>query len=165
MASIAPIPWYVPVLQLDPKTHQPLPTYGLSKEWGNWLQTSLVAGVATAPTVYAPVILANQSASIGSTPMPLPTLGTGFYRLSYYAEITTADAVSSSLQITVAFTHNTKALQLQGLAITGNTTTSIQTNVWTFQIDGASPVSYSTVYASNTAGQMKYSLALVLEAV
>lgn len=164
MANIAPIPWYVPLIQLDPKG-KPLPTYGLSKEFGNWLQTSLVSGIANAPTIYTPVSLTGQSASIPLTQMPLPALATGFYSLTYYAEITTVDAVSSALQIAVSFTHNTKSLNFTGLNITGNTTTTIQTNTWSFQIDQSSPVSYSTTYTSNTPGQMKYSLILVLTAL
>lgn len=165
MSTPAPIPWNVSVLQTDPNTGSLLPGFGLSKDFGNWLQTSIVAGVANAPSLYPVVSLTGQNASIASTPIPLPALATGFYRLSYYAEITTADAVSSSLQLTATFTHNSKTLTFSGTAMTGNTTTTIQTNVWTFLIDAASSISYATTYASNTPGSMKYALQILIEAV
>lgn len=165
MADPAPIPWNVPVLEVDPQSGRPLPGFSLSKDFGNWLQSSLVDGVASAPALYPVVSLTGQNASIGTTPIPLPSLATGAYRLSYFAEITTAAVTSSSLTVTVTFTHNSKTLTFAGAAMTGNLTTTIQTNIWTFLIDAASPISYATTYASNGAGEMIYSLWIQVEAL
>lgn len=165
MGSPAPVPWQTPVIQLDPQTSKPLPGFTMGKEWGNWLFTSVVQQIANAPSILPAVSLTGQSASIATTPIPLPSLATGAYRLSYYAEITTAAVTSSSLTIAVTFTHNSKTLTFTGAAMTGNTTTTIQTNIWTFLIDAASPVSYTVTYASNGAAEMKYQLYMLLEAV
>ncbi len=109
--------------------------------------------------------LTGQGASIGTTPIPLPTLASGAFRLSYYAEVTTAAVTSSSLTVTVTFTHNAQTLTFTGTAMTGNTTTTIQTNTWAFLLDAASPISYATTYASNGAGEMKYTLYIRLESL
>lgn len=164
MSNPAPIPWYVSVLQLDPDG-KPLPGYALGKDFGNWLQTSIVNTVANAPSFFPSVSLTSQNASIGTTPIPLPSLATGLYRVTTYARITTVDAVSSSLTVTISWTEGAVALSLSGAAMTGNTTTTVQSNTATIQIDASSPISYSTTYASNTPGSMKYKLIVLVEAV
>lgn len=162
--SVAPIPWYSPIIQLDP-LGRPLPTYGPSKEFGNWLQTSIVQNVANAPTTFPTVSLTGQSASIGTTPIPLPALATGLYRVTYYTRITTVDPVSSSLIISVSWTESTLALSSSGPALTGNLVTSLQSGTLMVQSDAAAPISYATTYVSNTPGTMKYRLTLLVEAV
>src|SRR5215813_4997807 len=160
----APIPWNVAVIQLDPESGRPLPGYGLSREFGNWFQTSIVAPVSSATRSLSPVRLTNQSASIATTPIPTATLPAGLYRVSYYAAITTADAVSSSLTVTLSWTESANTKSLSGAAITGNTNTTVQSSTALIEIDG-SPVSYSTSYASNTPEQMKYRLSVLLETI
>ena len=164
MAGIAPIPWNVAVIQLDPQTGRPLPGFGLSREFGNWFQTSIIAPVSSAPRSLSPVRLTNQSASITTTPIPTASLAAGLYRVSYYAAITTADAVSSSLTVTVSWTESALTKSLSGAPMTGNTTTTVQSSTALIEIDG-SPISYSTTYVSNTPGQMKYRLSLVIESI
>ena len=167
MSNPAPIPWYVPVIQLDDQG-KPVQSYGLSKEFGNWLQTSIVASVANAPTVFPTVTLTAQGASIGTTPVPLPSLASGLYRVTYYARITTpatTGAATSSLIVTFGWTESTVTLSASGAAITGNLTTSMQTGTLMLLIDAATPISYATTYASNTAGEMKYRLSILVEAV
>lgn len=160
----APIPWDVSVIQLDPKG-KPQPNFPLSKDFGNWLQTSIVQGVANAPSTFPSVALTGQHASILTTPMPLPSLATGLYRVSYYAAITTADGVSSSLTVTLTWTESTLSKSVSGTAITGNTTTTVQSGTALLVLDAASPISYSTVYASNTPATMQYRLTILLEAL
>jgi hypothetical protein len=165
MGSVAPVPWNTPVIQLDPQTSKPLPGFTMGKDFGNWMFTSLVQQIANAPTVYPSVTLTAQSASIGTTPIPLPSLATGTYRVTTYARITTADAVSSSLTITITWTDGAIACSLSGAAMTGNTTSTVQSNTALVQIDAATPISYSVTYASNTPAAMKYKLIVLVEAV
>lgn len=165
MANPAPFPFTVPVVQLDPQSGKPLPGWAMSKDLAIYLQASVIQAIASAPQFYPAVSLTNQSASIGTTPMPLPSLATGLYRLTTYARITTADAVSSSLTITVSWTDGAIACSLSGAAMTGNTTATVQSNTATVQIDAATPISYATTYASNTPGSMKYKLIVLVEAV
>lgn len=138
----------------------------MSKDFGNWLFPSVVQPIANAPQFFPAVNLpATQSASIGTTPIPLPALAAGFYRVSYYARITTVDPVSSSLTITISWTESAQALSLSGVAMTGNLVTTVQTGTMLLIIDPSSPISYATTYASNTPGTMKYRLALLVEAL
>lgn len=158
-----PPPFAAAIVQMDPKG-QPLSSYVISKEWGIWFQSALVNPVSTSVQVYPMVALTSQNTSIGVTPIPLPSLATGLYRLTYYARITTAASISSSLIVTFSWTESGIALSADGPAITGNTTTTIGSASILIMSDAASPINYNTTYVSNIAG-MKYLLTIVVEAV
>lgn len=165
MGNVAPVPWQTPVIQLDPQTLKPIPGFTMGKDFGNWLFTSVVQQIANAPQIYPSVSLTAQSAAIGTTPIPLPSLASGAYRITWYLEKTVADGVSSSVQVTINWTHNTKSLSLSGAALTTDTTLAVQSNSITVLIDAASPISYTTAYASNTPATMKYQLFVLVETV
>lgn len=120
---------------------------------------------STPQAVITPVSLVNQNASIGTTPLPTDALAPGLYQVQYYARITTAAGVSSSLTVTISWTDGSVACSFSGAAMTGNTTGTLQTNTLLIEIDQASPVSFSTTYASNPAGAMEYKLLIVLQKV
>jgi hypothetical protein len=166
----APIPWWVSVVQLGPAGPQgqpgsPLPAYGLSKDFGNWLQSSIVQNVASAPTTFPRSSLSNQSGGVAPTPIPLPSLAAGTYRISYYLRKTVPDGVSSSLTITFGWTEGTVALTLSGPPLTVDAITAVQTGTVLLLIDANSPITYAIAYASNTPGTMKYKLSVVVELV
>lgn len=163
--AVAPIPRNVPVIELDPRTGEPLPGYGMGKDFGNWFQSSVVAPVANAPQLLPAVNLKNQSTSLSTTPIPLPSLATGAYRITYYTRKTTADGVSSSLTITLSWTESGQALTVSGSALTTDAATAVQTGTLLILSDAASPISYSTAYVSNTPGTMKYRLFILVETV
>lgn len=165
MGNVAPVPWQTPVIQLDPQTLKPIPGFTMGKDFGNWLFTSVVQQIANAPQIYPAVSLTAQSAAIGTTPIPLPSLASGAYRITWYLEKTVADGVSSSVQVTINWTHNTKSLSLSGAALTTDTTLAVQSNSITVLIDAASPISYTTAYASNTPAKMTYQLFVLVETV
>jgi hypothetical protein len=137
----------------------------LAKGWFIWLQDSIIARVQAAPQVLKVLTLTNQNAAIGATAIPLGTVTAGIYRIAWYARITTVDGVSSSLTVTARWTEGAVALTLSGAAITGDTTTSVQSGIVEVQVDANAAISYSTAYASNTPGQMKYALRLIVERV
>lgn len=109
------------------------------------------------------VTITNQNTSIGATDITADVLPEGLYRVTVYEEITTAAVTSSSLTTTIGFTHNSGAKTFVGTALTGNTTATVGTATYSFLIDGGSPITYSTAYASNGAGQMRYTLSIWLE--
>lgn len=138
-----------------------------SKTFIDWV-TQLVADVDSAPSALKVVAVTTQNASIGTTPIATGTLSTGLYRVTWYARITTpatTGAATSSLTVTVGWTDGGVSCSYSGAAMTGNTTTTVQSQTQMVQLDAASPVTYATTYASNTAGQMVYKLSLVLEQV
>jgi hypothetical protein len=163
MSNLAPIPWSASVVQLDPVSGKPLPQYGISKEFGVWLQTAVVGPVANTPQFFPAVSQTSQSAAIGTTPIPLPSISSGAYRVNYYIRKTTADGVSSSLTITFSWTESSQALSLSGPALVVDAVTAVQSGTFPILSDAASPISYSVAYASNTPGQMKYRVYILLE--
>ncbi len=98
----APLSWDSSVVQLDPTSGKPMPGYPIDKNFGIWLDTSVLGPIASAPNVYPAVNLpGTQNAAIGTTPIPLPSLATGAFRITWYLEKTVADGVSSSAQVIV----------------------------------------------------------------
>lgn len=130
--------------------------------WFRDLQTTQQAQ----PVITTPVVsLSGKSASITLTAFNTGTLATGNYRVSYYATVTTPAGVLSSLIVTVNWTDHGVAQTRSSAAMTGNATTTNQSEIWPIHIDAASPVSYSTTYASNPGAAMLYNLYLLLETV
>lgn len=110
-----------------------------------------------------PVSLTAQTASIALTAIPTSSLASGLYRATYTCRITTAAAVSSSLIVTFTWTSGGISCSLSSSALTGNTTSTVGTGTALINIDAATPVSYSTTYASVGAPAMIYELYLTLE--
>ena len=131
-------------------------------QWATSLKTFVDAATQL---VKAITPLTDQSASLPVTSIPSGSLPAGLYRVSYYARITQAASVSSSLTVTIAWTESAIALTLSGAAMTGNTTTTVQSGSAVIRIDAPGPVSYSTTYASAGGTPMKYRLDVTLERV
>lgn len=161
----APLPWTGAIVQLDPQSGKPLPGYMMAKDFGIWLNASVLQPVASSPQFFPAVNLTAQSSSLTTTPVPLPTLATGAYRISYYTRKTTADGVSSSLTITFSWTEGGQALSLSGSALTNDAVTAVQSGTLLILSDASSPISYSVAYGSNTPGAMKFRLYILVETV
>lgn len=117
-----------------------------------------------APSGFNPVSETAQNASIATTSLPTDgDLSSGLYRVTYYARITTAAGVSSSLTVTFGWTDGAITQTHSGAAITGNTTTTWQTGSILIYVDAASPITYSASYSSNPAGAMRFNLFVTLE--
>lgn len=121
--------------------------------------------IAHAPSRVTTVTVAATNAAISTTPLPADPLAAGLYQVSYYARIVTAAVTSSSLTVTLAWSDGAATCTASGAAITGNTTTTTGTGFFLLRVDATSPISYSTTYASNGAGEMSYELELVLQAI
>lgn len=163
--SNTPPPLNASIIELDPRTGKPLTSWTGSKQFWIWIQNALLGPVSTSVQIFPAVTLSAQNASIGTTPIPLPSLPTGTYRLTYYARITTAGTVSSSLTVNFFWTESGQAMSAAGAAITGNTVTTFGSQSIMILSDAASALSYSTTYASNAAGEMKYRLTIKVEAL
>ena len=132
----------------------------------DWV-TALSQDVDAAPAGFAPTSVTGQTATISTTPIIAAALSAGLYRVTWYARITTAattGAATSSLTMTVYWTDGVSC-SYTGAAMTGNTTATTQSDTQMIRVDSATPVSYSAAYASDTAAEMTFSLALVLEQV
>jgi len=138
-----------------------------SKTFIDWM-TQLVADVDAAPARLQTASVSGQHASIGTTAIQTGSLATGLYRVTWYARVTTpatTGAATSSLTVTLGWTDGGVTCTYSGAAMTGNTTGTVQSQTQMVNVAAASPITYATTYASNTAGQMVYKLTLVLEQV
>src|SRR5687768_2600555 len=76
---------------------EPDPLEGhVTRPWQDWF-SNLLRIIGAVPTSVRSVSPVDQSASIAATDIAGGTIGAGLYRLSYYARITQAASVSSSL--------------------------------------------------------------------
>lgn len=139
---------------------------GIAREpWRVWFRNLLVTQ-QNQPVVTVPLVsLTGKSANISTTAFATGTLAAGFYRVSYYATVTTVAGVTSGLTVTANWTDHGVAQTRTSANMTGNTTGTNQSEVWPIHLDASSPVSYSATYQSNPAAVMIFSLYLTLETV
>ena len=157
MATLSPIPVQAP-WTTDRDTYIP-------GDWLRWLYELVAIVSSGAQQIGSTVNLTNQSAAIASTPVPLPALANGLYRLSWYARVTAADGVSSSLGVSFTWTDGGVSPTKTFTALTGDTTTTADGNQVIVLIDQNTPVNYATSYASNTPNKMHYKLSVQVEAL
>ena len=106
----------------------------------------------------------DQAVAISGEPIVVVgRLQSGIYRVSYYARITQAAGVSSSLTVQFRWTDGGVAQTQTAAAITGNTTTSVQQDRLMVRTDRNTSIVFDTVYASTGAPVMQYRLNLALE--
>lgn len=127
-----------------------------------WL-LSVTGRVQQSPQVLKTVALTGQGAAIGATVIPLGALAPGTYRITYYARITQAATVSSSLTVTLQWTDGGVGQTATFAAITGNTTATSQTGSIVVDIDQSTNLTYSTAYASVGGTSMQYKLTILPE--
>lgn len=132
-----------------------------------WLDfmSSLVTQQSLSPERVGTVSLPSQAASIGTTAVGIDTINAGLYRVQWYWKIRRAGGVSSSMQVTMNWTDGGVARQNVGPADITNTTAVWQSQVFMVRSDAASPITYSTTYASAGAPTMQYDLDITVERV
>lgn len=157
MSTISSAPTNDSLIQQEETNPARKDPFYIAKGWKIWLD-AFVTLVLSALQFLKLVTLTNQNASIGATSIPLGSVSSGFYQISWYARITTVDAVSSSLTVNLLWTEGGTGLSVAGAAMTANLTTTVQSGVIDVQLDANAAISYSAVYVSNTPGQMRYSL-------
>lgn len=161
MSQLSPMPQAEPLV--TDSRQQPCFMNG---RWLQWFYQQWNQNVnATPVTVGTALRLTGQTAGIGATSLRLPQVQGGRYRISWYARITTVDPTSSSLTVTIGWTESGLALSASGAAMTGNTTFTVQSGSVFAEIDGNSPITYSTAYVSNTPGAMGYRLSIEVESL
>lgn len=167
-ANLIPLPVQTPIAQgkrprFGPRQQDP--QEGLcTQPWVEYFN-SLVLTQSASPVRIDSVSLSAQGASIAATDMASVPLAAGIYRVSYYVRITQAATTSSSLTVTLDWTDGGVSPSFSGAAITGNTTTTFQSETQLIAIDSVSPVRYSTTYASVGGTPMLYKLEITLEKV
>jgi hypothetical protein len=140
----------------------------IAKGWLQWLQDAVIARIQAAPEILIHNYqLTNQNASLGSTPIPIGNLPAGVYEVECYVRPTTADGVSSSIAVALGWTENALALSRVVATVAGAPDSVLVTANGRIRvlIDAFSPLTYATVYASNTPGQMRYKLQITVKSI
>lgn len=135
----------------------------ISSIWYLWY-AALLSVLASAPSLEGSGSLKTQGASISTTPFPIDIQG-GYYRVGVYARITRPATTSSSLIVQLGWTENGQTLLYAFPAMTGNTPITVLIEEKMLKSDQASPITYSTVYASVGGVTMQYSLDILIERV
>jgi hypothetical protein len=149
-----------PFPRTNPLTHQSMLH---PRHWVEWFQ-NLFDTVNACPERLQRVTKIAHGASIGATAIPLQTINEGLYRVSWYARITRAGSVSSSLTVTIGFLHATVACSFSGAAMTGNTTATVQSGSVLLFSDKDGPITYAAAYLDGGgATSMQYYLQVVIE--
>ena len=163
MSSIAPPPISNDLVSFTDK--DPSIRGKITPIWANWLQLSLLAPVQSSSQLIGSVTKTAQTAAILTTPIPLASLSSGRYRITWYARVTAAAAMSSSFQVTLGWTETGVAQTFVGALANGNLTTTNQSQSFMAQIDQATALSYAVAYASNPGGAMAFRISLIVESV
>ena len=152
-----------PLVRWHPSTHPlnpKLPLPFINPRWQRHFSDQ-VTEIQKKPTRQASVLRSAQGAAIATTALPIGSVRIGLWHVSYYVQIVTVAGVSSSVTVTFAWTYKGAAITNTFTAVTGNTLTSWGSAVLPIRVDADTPISYSTAYASNPAGAMRYDLQVV----
>lgn len=167
MAAFASPPLFDPIAVSADSKHPMaarLPKLLMGLEWLKWLG-ELTLQLDEKPARKNHVRLVNQNASLATTPIPLGEIPPGLWRISYHVRVTVPGTVSSSIQVTLAWTDGGVSQSEAGAALNGNLTTTRECATRIIRVDNASPISYATTYASAGATAMRYALDVVAEAL
>lgn len=164
MPFTSPIPSETPIVdQARNKDTGKLSFTGfMSAAFVDWF-LELVGRVNNSPEQYPTVTLTAQQAAIATTPIPMPSVGAGLYRVSVYGKVTQAATVSSSLAATIGWTDGGNSCTAPIAAVTGNSLTTVLLGSAYVRSDRATALTYATGYASVGATPMQYSLDVQVE--
>jgi hypothetical protein len=133
----------------------------ISAEFYRYLSATILARLQAAAYTSKTVTLANQAAAIGAT--ALSSGAAGRYRVSWIVRMTQAATTSSSFTLTIANTDGAVNVSQAGAAVTGNTTTTVQSGAFIVRADAGTAVTYAIAYASVGATPMTYTVSLTIE--
>ena len=167
MARTAPLPRSSPIVasQVDPSTGQSVLTGYISSAWDTYFQLSQVPRIEASPERLSTVDTGSKTAAISTTALPIGSVTAGLYRVTYYARITTAASTSSSLTVTIGWADSSITCSQAGAAMTGNTTSTVQSSTILFRSDQSAPLTYATAYSSSGGTAMVYRVYLVAEQI
>lgn len=157
-------PFREPVTSMarDPQTGREIDTHRFSPAFVQWF-----LGVSGKLDISAQRIASSrvqlQEASIAPTPLEVPQLGGGLYRVNYYARVTRPASTSSQLTVTINWTEGGVSCSTSGTVMNGNTVGAVQSATFPIRVDASSPVTVSTTYVSVGGTTMQYELDVMIE--
>ena len=149
---------YIKTRESDPLTGM------LTNPWIEYFSGQAVND-ANRPIRINSISLTGQAASIGATDISTGLISAGMYHVTAYFRITQAATVSSSLDVTYAWTESGVAVQTTSPSLVTNTITSIASYPFDFIADASSPITFATTYASVGGTPMQYRIDVALTRV
>jgi hypothetical protein len=140
----------------------------LSSEAFNWIVINLLPRIAQTANVYGttpPYSVGGLNDAVAPTPLPLGTLSTGLYRVMTYLRITSPDGVSSSVTPQLSFVDDGVTCTMTGFPMTSDAIDEPDSQAFLVAVDQPGPISFSTLYASNTPNAAAYKAIVVVERV
>jgi hypothetical protein len=138
----------------------------VSPDWYRWLFKNVYGAIGSATQQVGTTLnLLAQHASISATALSLPVLQNGPYRVTSYMRVTAPDGAGSSFQLQIGWTESGVNLTSQGVAVTGDTTTTQQGLHFPIIVDQSTAITYQVTYSSTTPGKMNYRLSLMVESI
>ena len=119
----------------------------ITRQWLDYL-ISLGTAIVQSVSRIAEASITDEDATISPVDVTTGLIAAGKYEFTYYASITREAGTSSSLEVTLDWTDRGNAKSYTGPAIVDGAVTDSQFGGGLIRVDGASPVRYSTVYAS-----------------
>ena len=160
----APFPYDVPVSPetFDRDTGKKIRSPYFAQEHIDWWLEQQ-RRVEDGPEQLGTVSLSAQSADIAATPVPMPDLTAGMYRVSYYVRVTRAGSVSGEIQIQIGWTDGTIALTSAGTNLTANTTSTFEQRTLFLAVAANVSITYEAIYNDGGGTAMQYKLEIVVE--
>lgn len=156
--TLAPPPLQTPMVYLS--TALGTVPGAMTREFYNWF-LPLIQRVQTGAIGVNAVTIEAQTAAISNATAVLTA--NGVYRISWWLRVTAAAGVSSSLTVSVGYIQGGLTLSQSGAAVTGNTTSTVQSGSFVLRSDPGSPITFSVAYASVPAAAMAYQIDLIAE--
>lgn len=160
----APFNYDVPVSPdtVDRHTGQKARSPFFSQEHVDWFLEQQTRTEDT-PEQLGRVSLTAQGATIAATPVPLPTITAGRYRVSYFTRVTRAATTSSELIITIGWTTGVTAITRAGATLTGNTLATFDQSTLFLKVAANAALTYAAAYTSVGGTSMQFELEVIVE--
>lgn len=138
----------------------------LEPETVTWFLQTLLPAIAQSPSVFStsgPVFDEEATDAIALTPLPIGSLSAGLYRVSAYLRVLQPDGVSSSVTPIVSFPDDGITCTATGNALVSDAIDEPNSTTFVIEIDAPGPISFGTLYVSNTPNAMEYKAVATVE--
>lgn len=155
-------------IQATSRLIEDLKSLQVTEVWRTWFR-SIRDSVNRSPQVVGSAHFSARAVALG----PIlkigvaPTLVAGVYRVTVQIRVTKADAVSSAVRHGTTWTDGGVVQARLGTNVTGNTTTSYDSDTFLVRIDDGTAIDIETIYSSFSAppNEMQYEIDAYVESL
>jgi hypothetical protein len=133
-----------------------------NQDWVLWFY-SILNYTAVNPDIVANLTVSDLAVAINPAETVLTFPGSGLYRLQVLTRVTQAATISSSVQVTIAWTAGGAAQAITGALLNGNTLQTQEAIERLIDADEGTDLTITTTYTSSGATPMQYRTSVILE--